>query len=132
MKAPDEWTLGDGIYSCKFCACLTYYLLSSAQPRFLCPLSKLAMQNLGENFEQVQFDNSIISGVRSVVERVIRCIKCWKFMYTPFRGKNWRNHEIGAHAVMNLVQWQFEIRGHPSFDESLAEFLWAESGSDSS
>ena len=90
------------------------------------------MQNLGENFEQVQFDNSIISGVPSIVERVIRCIKCWKFMYTPFHGKNWRNHEIVAHAVMNLVQWQFEIRDRPSFDESFVKFLWTELGSDSS
>ena len=41
-------------------------------------------------------------------------------MYDPYRG----NHGIAAQAVMILVQWQFEIRGHPTFDESLSDFLF--------
>ena len=84
------------------------------------------MNTITENFEEIEFDNQLISRVRSMVERVIRCIKVWKVMYTPFRGQIWQNHGIYAQAVMQLVQWQFEINGHPTFDSHLEEFVFGD------
>ena len=71
MRDEDEWTLGDGIYSCKF-----HHIFSalppSAQPRFLCPVSKTVLARLdGDQFNEVKTDSKIISAVRSMVERVM-------------------------------------------------------------
>lgn len=131
MRDEDEWTLGDGIYSCKF-----HHIFSalppSAQPRFLCPVSKTVLARLdGDRFDEVKTDSKIISAVRSMVERVIRCIKCWKIMKGPFRGFHWRNHGIVALAVFQLVQWQFMTQGHPTFDENLFVHLFPSEEDDS-
>ena len=84
------------------------------------------MELLGDNYDEVEFDNKLISAVRCMVERVIRCIKVWKIMYDPFRGKIWKSHKIYASAVIHIVQWLFETHAHCSFDESLAEYVFGE------
>ena len=84
------------------------------------------MNNLEKNFDEIEFDNNIISAVRSMVERVIRCIKVWKIMYDPFRGKIWQTHGIYSYAVVRLVQWLFEEHAHCTFDESLTDCVFGD------